>query len=114
NEAGTLRGRMVISGRDSDSFQDVAEEKRQLYYFVGEADLSEDTLLTLGLSHQKNNDIMTWSGLPSDPYGRDMKLSRSTFLGNKGDFWDILNTNVFASLEHRFANDWKINLSGNW
>ncbi|MDH0893598.1 MULTISPECIES: TonB-dependent siderophore receptor [unclassified Pseudomonas] len=114
NEAGTLRGRMVVSGRDSDSFQDVAEEKRQLYYFVGEADLSEDTLLTLGLSHQKNNDIMTWSGLPSDPYGRDMKLSRSTFLGNKGDFWDILNTNVFASLEHRFANDWKVNLSANW
>lgn len=114
NEAGTLRGRALVLGRDSDSFQEVAEEQRQLYYLIGEADITADTLLTLSVSHQKNNDITTWSGLPSDPYGRDLKLSRSTFLGNKSDFWDTINTNAFASLEHRFANDWKINLSANW
>jgi outer membrane receptor for ferric coprogen and ferric-rhodotorulic acid len=114
NTAGTLRGRMVVSGRDTNSFQDVVNEKRQIYYLIGEADITPDTVLTLGFSHQKNNDIMTWSGLPSSPYGVDLRLPRSTFLGNKADFWDITNTNLFASLEHRFGNDWKLNLSANW
>jgi len=114
NDGGSLRGRTVVQGRDSDSFQDIAEEKRQLFYVIGEADLTASTLLTLSLSRQKNDDIMTWSGIPTAPNGDPLDLPRSTFLGNESDFWDSTNTTAFASLEHSFDNDWKINFSSLW
>ena len=54
NDSGTLRGRVVTSYRDANSFINDVEENHGLFYAVTEADLSEDTTLTLGFSHQKD------------------------------------------------------------
>jgi outer-membrane receptor for ferric coprogen and ferric-rhodotorulic acid len=108
NAAGTLRGRAVVLGRDSDSFQDVATEQRQLYYFTAEADITSSTLLSVGVSRQKNNNVTTYGGLPTAPDGADLRLPRSTFLGNTWNYWDDQTTMSFAELEHRMANDWKL------
>lgn len=113
NEAGTLRGRLVGAFTDADSFQDIVGERRQLLYLIGEADLARDLVLTLSLSHQKNDNQTTYGGLPTAPDGSDLRLPRSTYLGNPWNRWDDKTTAVFASLEQKLANRWRWNLSIN-
>jgi outer membrane receptor for ferric coprogen and ferric-rhodotorulic acid len=114
NQAGTLRARAVAAYQDHDSFQDVASSKRKILYLITEADLSRDTLLTLSASRQENDNVTTWGGLPVAADGSDLKLPRSTFLGNHWSYWNKENTSAFASLEHRFDNRWKLNFSVNY
>jgi len=108
NSGGSVRGRAVVSASQADSFQDVVGEDRSVIYAIGEADLGERTTLTAAISHQRNNDISTWAGLPTAMDGSDLHLPRSTFVGNDWNHWDTTNTSVFASLEHRFGNGWKL------
>ena len=113
NAAGSLRARAVAHWREADSFQDVASERRKLLYLIAEADLTPDTLLTASLSHQRGGNVTTYSGLPTARDGGDLRLSRSTFLGNRWNFWDEKNTMAYASLEQRLAGGWKASLSAN-
>ncbi|MDR2688986.1 MAG: TonB-dependent siderophore receptor [Azoarcus sp.] len=114
NQAGTLRARAVAAYQDHDSFQDVASSKRKILYLIAEADLSRDTLLTASVSRQENDNVSTWGGLPVAADGSDLKLPRSTFLGNDWNYWNKESTSAFASLEHRFSNRWKLNLAINY
>lgn len=107
NEAGTLRARAVASTQDNESFQDAVSSRRDILYLTAEADLGRRTLLTVGASRQENDNTTSWGGLPASADGRDLKLPRSTFLGNDWDRWDKRSDTVFASLEHRFDNGWK-------
>lgn len=111
NEAGTLRARAVASTQDNDSFQDVVSSRRNILYLTGEADLGTRTLLTVGASRQENDNNTSWGGLPASADGRDLKLPRSTFLGNDWDSWDKRSDTAFASLEHRFDSGWKLRLA---
>lgn len=113
NQGASLRGRAVVYGHDSDSFQDVVAETRQLVYLIGEVDITDNTLFTLSFSQQKNDNTTTYGGLPTALDGGDLKLPRSTFLGNKWNYWDDDTTAVFTSLEHRFDNNWKVNFTIN-
>ncbi|MBW7901931.1 MAG: TonB-dependent siderophore receptor [Rhodocyclaceae bacterium] len=113
NASGSLRGRAVVHWHDSDSFMDVVDERRQLFYLIGEADLTARTLLTLSLARQENDNTTTYGGLPTALDGGDLKLPRSTFLGNKWNYWDDDTTSLFASLEHRFDSGWKLNFAIN-
>jgi outer membrane receptor for ferric coprogen and ferric-rhodotorulic acid len=114
NQSGSLRGRAVAAFQDNKSFQDIASGRRQVFYFITEADLGSRTLLTLSASNQANDNHATWGGLPVGADGRDLHLSRSTYLGNKWDYWDRDNASYFADLEHRFDNEWKAKLSANY
>jgi len=49
NDSGTLRGRVVGSYRDANSFRDNETSDHGLFYAISEADLSEDTTATFGL-----------------------------------------------------------------
>src|SRR5699024_5592348 len=60
NDSGTLRGRVVGSYGDANSFIDGVESYHGLFYAVTEADLSEDTTLTLGFSNQKDKTNYFW------------------------------------------------------
>ncbi len=111
NEADTLRARAVASWQDSDSFQDVASGRRKILYLVAEADLSQRTLLNLGVSHQENDNTATWGGLPASADGHDLGLSRSTYLGNAWDRWNKRSDTLFSSLEHRFDSGWKLHMA---
>ena len=113
SQSGGLRGRAVARWQDSDSFMDVVTEDRQLIYLIGEADIARDTLLTLSLSHQENDNATSYGGLPTAKDGSDLGLPRSTYLGNTWNYWDDTTTSALASLEHRFGNDWKLNFSIN-
>jgi len=107
----SIRGRIVATYRDHGSFQDVVNSKRKIFYAIGEADLGDRTILTIGAYRQKNDNRTSWGGLPAAPDGSDLKLGRSTYLGNDWDRWDKLSTTYFASLEHIIDNGWRFKLS---
>lgn len=108
NEAGTLRGRSVISYNNANSYLDTAQKENQLFYGILEADLSDSTLVTFGFSYQKErNSGYDWSGLPARENGAFYPLSRSTSLTGDWNHLDKRNTTVFADVQHTFANDWK-------
>ncbi len=112
NDSGTLRGRVVTAYQDKDSYQDVTGTERGVFYAIGEADLTDDTTLTVGASYQNDNKDSDWGGLPTAPDGRDLHLSRSTYVGNDWAYWDTTNTFLFSELEHRFDNGWTLHAAG--
>ncbi|MFC6335537.1 TonB-dependent siderophore receptor [Pseudomonas sp. CCM 7891] len=114
NDSGTLRGRVVASYRDTNSFVDNAEEDHGLFYAVTEADLSEDTTLTLGFSHQKDKTNYFWGSSMIGLDGHHLDLPRSY---NPGTDWENkdqeINT-LFAEVRQRLANDWQLQFNANY
>ena len=116
NDSGTLRGRFVGAYNDKDSYQDYAGRERGVFYGVSEYDLSDSTTLTLGASDQNDNNNINWGGLPVNPNGSHMGFSRSKTFGYSWSHQDIDNKTLFAELDQRFDNDWRLHLgaSKNW
>ena len=114
NDSGTWRGRVVTSYRDANSFIDNAEEYHGLFYAVTEADLGEDTTLTLGYSNQKDKTNYFWGSAMIGQDGHHLDLPRSY---NPGTDWENkdqeINT-VFAELRQQMANDWKLQVNANY
>ncbi|MBF6031464.1 TonB-dependent siderophore receptor [Pseudomonas sp. P115] len=114
NDSGTWRGRVVTSYRDANSFVDNAEEYHGLFYAVTEADLSDDTTLTLGFSNQKDKTNYFWGSSLTGLDGHHLNLPRSY---NPGTDWENkdqeINT-VFAELRQRLANDWTLQFNANY
>ncbi|MCB5185758.1 TonB-dependent siderophore receptor [Methylobacillus gramineus] len=109
NDAGTLRGRTVVSLQDSGSFREGQSYDNHLFYAVGEADLTEKTTLTVGAFSQKDSSNGTWwGGLPVDQSGKHFNLKRSTSLAANWEYLDQEMNSVFAILEHQFNDDWKM------
>jgi iron complex outermembrane receptor protein/outer membrane receptor for ferric coprogen and ferric-rhodotorulic acid len=114
SDNGHLRGRAVAYYNTANSFRDAASRDNQLLYLIGEADLSDDTVLTLGFtSQQDRNDGYDWGGLNTRADGSFYPLSRSTSLAGKWAYLDKTNYNLFGDLTHYFDNDWKLTLAWN-
>lgn len=117
-ESGNIRGRAVASKRDRRFHYDGGDEQSSLFYGVLEADLTPDTLLTLGVSHQEVDARGAQRSLPSylsaTPDGFKLSLvdiSRSNFYGadwNRDYFW---SDSAFAELEQQLGNGWLAKLS---
>ncbi|MBH3430780.1 TonB-dependent siderophore receptor [Pseudomonas alkylphenolica] len=115
NSSGTLRGRFVGAQQDKKGYQDHYQQKKEVYYGILEADITPDTLLTVGIDQQNTTPRGTsWTGNPvyyAD--GGRTDFSRSF---NPGADWsrrDFQNRTYFASLEQALANDWTLKLSLN-
>ncbi|WP_201190216.1 TonB-dependent siderophore receptor [Pseudomonas fluorescens] len=114
NDSGTLRGRVVTSYRDSNSFIDDVEENHGLFYAITEADLSEDTTLTLGFSHQKDKTNYFWGSSMIGLDGHHLNLPRSYNPGTSWENKDQEVNTVFAEIRHNLANDWKLQVNANY
>ncbi|MFJ2446960.1 TonB-dependent siderophore receptor [Pseudomonas sp. NPDC087626] len=114
NDNGTLRGRVVTSYRDTNSFVDDVDEQHGLFYAVTEADLGEDTTLTLGFSNQKDKTNYFWGSSMIGLDGHHLDLPRSY---NPGTDWENkdqeINT-LFAEVRQQLANDWKLQFNANY
>lgn len=113
NETGTLRGRVVTAYEDNGSFKDYGGSEHSFVYAITEADITDDTMLTIGASYQNDNKDSDWGGLPTAADGSDLGLSRDTYLGNEWAYWNTNTRHLFTQLEHRFDNDWKLRLGAN-
>ena len=69
------------------------------------------TTLTLGAYRQKDYTNYVWGGLPMARGGGHLGLPRDTFLGHDYEYMDNRTTGYFATLEHGFANDWKLRMA---
>ncbi|WP_336335444.1 TonB-dependent siderophore receptor [Pseudomonas putida] len=108
NEQGTLRGRTVLSYQKKDSFVDYSSNERTLLYGVLEADVTDATTVSLGISYSdENNPGADWNGVGTYPDGSFLPISRSDRMSPSWSYWNKESTTVFADVEHRFDNDWK-------
>jgi outer membrane receptor for ferric coprogen and ferric-rhodotorulic acid len=107
NDSGSLRGRMVTAYEDSGSYIDERNTRTPLMYGIVEADLNDDTTLTLSLRHQENviNGYSIY-GLPRYSNGNSLDISRSTSLVQDWNRHESDMSEVFAEVEHRFNDDW--------
>lgn len=110
NQAGTIRGRTVLAYQTGDSYIDRYSEERKIAYGVVEADLTEKTKASLGLSYQKM-DIsgIARGGLPSFyTDGSLIDWSRSDSNAANWSESDRTTTAYFADIEHQFNERWKL------
>jgi len=114
NDSGTLRGRVVTSYRDSNSFVDGVDETHGLFYAITEADLSDDTTLTLGFSNQKDKTNYFWGASMVGLDGHHLNLPRSYNPGTPWENKDQEINTVFAEVRQRLANDWKLQVNANY
>ncbi|MEE1923375.1 TonB-dependent siderophore receptor [Pseudomonas sp. 148P] len=114
NEQGTLRGRAVLLYNGGNSFVDRADKENQLFYAIGEADLSESTTLSLGTVLQKDyHGGYDWGGLPTQLDGSFYPLSRSSSFAPSWAHLNKINRTVFADIRHGFNDDWKLTVNTN-
>ena len=115
NDEGSVRGRLVFEYEDSDSYVDYASNKKTVIYGIIDTDISENTLLSTGISYQDNQPKgTTWGGLPiwySDGTRTDWPTSKTT--APTWSYWDSTNINYFANLSHNINNDWQIKVNFN-
>ncbi|CAM3136827.1 TonB-dependent siderophore receptor [Pseudomonas floridensis] len=108
NDSGTLRGRMVAAYDDSGSYLDGRDSRTPLLYGIVEADVTDDTTLTMSLRRQEQviNGYSIY-GLPRYSNGQSIGLSRSTNLAQDWNRLESDMTEVFTEIEHRFNDDWR-------
>ena len=108
NESGTIRGRLLGAADARDGTLDRYFKERYVGYGALEIDLTDQTLLNLGVSYQATDgDNATWGGLP--PWYTTGALIDWPWGFNLGTDWtyvDTQRTQAFASLEHVFDNGW--------
>lgn len=105
---GRLRFRAVGRYEEGGSQIDGYHNKKLVLYGTIDADITDDTLLRVGFSHQQGRpDGAAWGALPSfysDGTFASWKRSKST--GAKWTHWDTSNQNLFVSLRHDFGSGW--------
>lgn len=108
NESGTVRGRLLGAIDSREGTLDGYKKDRYVGFGALEVDLTDSTLLNLGVSYQETRaDTVTWSGLP--PWYRDLTpidWDWGSTVGADWTFVDTKRTEAFASLEHIFENGW--------
>jgi outer membrane receptor for ferric coprogen and ferric-rhodotorulic acid len=110
NQTGSIRGRTVLAYQTGDSYIDRYSEERKIAYGVVEADLTEKTKASLGLSYQKM-DIsgIARGGLPSFyTDGSLIDWSRSDSNAASWSESDRTTTAYFSDIEHQFNERWKL------
>ncbi|MEG2032079.1 MAG: TonB-dependent siderophore receptor [Janthinobacterium sp.] len=116
NQAGTLRGRLVTVYEEADSIIDGYSHDKKVVYGVVEADLSRDTKLTAGVTHQRkrSDGSLSYLGFPLFySNGAMTDLPRSFSPAARSNRFGSNSTDLFATLEHALANDWKLKISAN-
>ncbi|MCU1729726.1 TonB-dependent receptor [Pseudomonas sp. 7P_10.2_Bac1] len=108
SENGAVRGRVVAAHEDGRSFIDRYSSIKDVFYGIGEADLTDDTTLYAGIDYQKiNSNGSSFGQLPlyySD--GSRTHFRRSMNPAAKWAFADSKSTKYFAGVEQRFDNEW--------
>lgn len=115
NASGSLRGRMVAAHEQGGTHIDWYKQKKSVLYGVLEADLTPQTLLTVGLDYQHSDPRgQSSTGLPlfySNGEQTDFSASKNAAARWKRNEMDVYN--AFLKLEHSLDNGWKLGLTAN-
>lgn len=106
-ESGNVRGRVVFDYKNQGNWTDHYKQEYYTLYGIGELDLSDNTLLTLGFSHTTRN---TEAPSTSSPLfysnGQQIPISHSDADKPSWTYYDHELNNAFASVEHHFSSGW--------
>ena len=112
---GRIRVRGVARYEEDESYIDLYRNKKFVLYGVIDADLSDDTLLRAGISHQEGMPTApAWGALPS--FYNDGSFAvwpRSKTASADWAFWDTTNQNIFVTLSHDFGEGWSLTANYN-
>jgi outer membrane receptor for ferric coprogen and ferric-rhodotorulic acid len=114
NASGSLRGRGVLVHEDKDFFYDIATSKRTMAYGVLEADITKDTVASIGMSYSKRDSSYQGYGLPFSRNGEDLRLPRNTYLSGADDWSNKDAYNVFGSVQTKLNSNWALALNANY
>ena len=113
NDTGSVRGRFVGAYQDKDSYIDHYSQKKDVFYGILEADLTDDTLFTVGVDKSSATPRgSSWTG--NTPYFSDGGRTDFSRSFNPGADWsrrDFDSVTYFSSLEQALANGWKFKAS---
>lgn len=114
NEAGTVRGRVIAGYQDQDSWLDRYHKDKKFIYGVLDADVGDNTTLSLGYDYQQSHTgNPTWGGLPTwYSNGARTHFDRSTNSSADWTHYNIDSRKVFANARHDFDNGWTFRLNG--
>lgn len=111
--SGNLRARIVGVHQQRSAHADHYQNSKDIAYAIVEADLTPDTLLTLGFDQQNTRSRgASWTGFPmfySD--GTRTNFSRSFNPATDWSRRDFSNQTLFAALTRQLQNDWTLKLS---
>ncbi len=110
NASGSVRGRVVAADQDTESYLDRYELRKKIVSGILEADLGENTLITTGVTWQKNSPKSPmWGALPLyNTDGTPTDYPRSTSTASDWSYWDTATTQAFAQVDHDFGGGWKL------
>ncbi|WP_442964024.1 TonB-dependent siderophore receptor [Pseudomonas sp. MM211] len=113
SEDGRLRSRFVITQEDANSFRDHQSERARAALANVEFDLSDDTTLGAGYQYEYSKTVGGGWGANIPIWyadGSKTDLSRSTNLVPSWSHGENQTRTAFASLSHRFNEDWKLDV----
>jgi len=107
---GRVRARVVAAKQQGDSFRDVYQLDKDVFYGIVQADVSDSTLLELGYEYQSPRTTgVTWGVVPYwGVDGKPANLPRSTNLSASWSQWPIIEKTRFARIEQQFGRDWSL------
>jgi outer membrane receptor for ferric coprogen and ferric-rhodotorulic acid len=112
---GRVRARLVGRYEEGDSYIDLQEKKKWVLYGVVEADLTDSTLVRVGMSHQDSKPKgATWGALPTFyTDGTTTDLSRSQSTATDWTYWNTTNQNIFATVRQELGDRWNLTVNYN-
>lgn len=114
-DSGSWAARAVAVIQDSDSYLDGLENDRTYFSIVVDGQLTDNSALAFGASHQDaNSDGVMWGGLPlAYADGTQADFDVSTSPTQDWTMWDTLNVNAFVEYTYTFDNDWEVKATYN-
>lgn len=111
--SGNLRARFVGVHQERSAHADHYQNSKDIAYAIVEADLTPDTLLTVGFDQQNTRSRgASWTGFPM--FYSDGTRTRFPRSFNPATDWsrrDFTNQTLFAALTRQLQNDWTLKLS---
>ncbi len=109
NQAGTARGRLIVTGQDRNFFYDEGGEWHGTFYGALQFDLSPQTTLSLASTYQKQRLAPFDYGQSLASDGGFIDAPRSTFYGADWSYTNYAMAEEYANLKHEFDNGWVSN-----
>ena len=105
-----VRGRTVLVRQARESYIDWYALDKKVLYGIVEADVADNTLLTVSYSTQESNaDSPMWGALTLyNTDGSANEYDVSTSSSNDWAYWDATVDTGYIELSHQFANGWML------
>jgi len=116
NDTRSVRGRVIAADQDTDSYLDRYNLRKHVLSGIVDADLGSSTLLTAGITYQKNKTRGgMWGALPLyNTDGTPTDYRRDTSTSADWSRWNVADTRSFVEITQQLGSDWSLKASLNY